>query len=339
MCIFCKIKRGFEQVVAPIVTIGEKIGEEVAGPIKQVVDVVVDAHVNVYDNTIGQVASAREREPILSANSETSETTEAELFDLSQISIELVEGTDAADLLSSQNPLAITFLDGKAGDDSMYGGAGIDALFGQAGNDVLYGGGSIDLLHGAEGNDTIYGGNGLSDTADDADLVFGGEGNDVIYGNGGTDILFGEAGDDLIYGGVGNDTLVGGNGADTLIGGEGADVIIGGRGNDHLWGGEGADVFLFGHDDKAIGATRFQGAEKDIIYDFEVGVDKLYFWQTSTLQWKGYDTLFTGATGVYASHTPEGTLLSVETDGLGGFDYSVLLVGVNTISIQDIGFY
>jgi Ca2+-binding RTX toxin-like protein len=75
-----------------------------------------------------------------------------------------------------------------------------------------------------------------------------GYGADVLTGNGLANLLDGGANGDEISGGGGNDT------------------IIGGAGDDLLTGGTGADVFKFAAD---FGA--------DIIFDFEVGVDKLSF--------------------------------------------------------------
>ena len=60
--------------------------------------------------------------------------------------------------------------------------------------------------------------------------------------------------------------LIGGNGNDKLFGGADADVLTGGKGKDVMSGGSGADVFVFG-----------PGSHKDIITDFEDGVDVMDF--------------------------------------------------------------
>jgi Ca2+-binding RTX toxin-like protein len=94
------------------------------------------------------------------------------------------------------------------------GGDGADWLDGEAGRDVLYGG---------AGNDTI---NGYKPdlTSGPGDWIDGGDGNDLIGGNAGNDRIFGGAGDDYIstrfnYAGIdgGRDILSGGDGADTFV--------------------------------------------------------------------------------------------------------------------------
>ncbi|WP_270937182.1 calcium-binding protein, partial [Falsiroseomonas oryzae] len=80
-----------------------------------------------------------------------------------------------------------------------------------------------------------------------------------------------EALDDLLRGQGGDDLLLGGAGGDRLFGDEGADTVIGGYGRDVLFGGEGADVFRY------LAAADSTRAARDLIRDFEVGVDALDF--------------------------------------------------------------
>ncbi|WP_417261627.1 Hint domain-containing protein [Celeribacter sp.] len=76
-------------------------------------------------------------------------------------------------------------------DDYLDGGAGNDTIYGGAGDDTILGGTGDDLLFGEDGDDTIFGGKG-------ADTIDGGAGNDTIYAGGG----------DTITGGTGNDTII-----------------------------------------------------------------------------------------------------------------------------------
>lgn len=125
------------------------------------------------------------------------------------------------------------------GNDKLYGGAFNDHLTGRAGNDELFGYGETDLLEGGKGNDKLYGGGG----------------NDTLKGDDGADLLDASIGDDVLSGGTGNDTLIGGSGYDELS------------------GGAGTDRFVF--------KTRFDSPrdpisnQKDRIFDFQNGVDKL----------------------------------------------------------------
>ncbi|MCE6901744.1 GA-like domain-containing protein [Acinetobacter baumannii] len=102
------------------------------------------------------------------------------------------------------------YIDGQAGDDTIYGTSGDDYLVGGEGNDILHGGAGNDYLLGGAGNDTLNGGAGN-------DTLYGGAGNDTLNGGDGNDILNGGAGNDILNGGAGNDILTGGLGVDTLI--------------------------------------------------------------------------------------------------------------------------
>ncbi len=90
---------------------------------------------------------------------------------------------------------------------------------GRSGNDGIWGGGGDDTIFGASGPDTIYGGAGN-------DKIDGGIGTDKLDGGAGNDSLFGNDGNDSLYGQDGNDTVNGGNGTDSLNGGNGTNVVL-----------------------------------------------------------------------------------------------------------------
>lgn len=69
-----------------------------------------------------------------------------------------------------------TRLDGRGGNDKIYGGSGSDIIYGGPGNDLLFGGDGTDKLYGDAGNDILMGGFG-------ADIVYGGSGEDLITGS------------------------------------------------------------------------------------------------------------------------------------------------------------
>lgn len=208
------------------------------------------------------------------------------------------------------------YLDGRDGDDKLYGfryndtligGAGNDYIEGNAGNDTIDAGSEDDIviagaendsILGGDGNDLLYGGDLVQRNTDGRDTIRGGLGNDTIYGGfeddyldgeGGDDVLFGDDGNDKIYGEDGNDQMNGGNGhdfmdggigSDTLSGGNGTDILIGDGGHDHLSGGDGNDT-LRGNDgnDTLIG-----GADHDSLYGGS-GADVF-------VCGLGYDTIF-----------------------------------------------
>jgi hypothetical protein len=91
-------------------------------------------------------------------------------------------------------------MDGKAGDDRLYG---------QGGNDVMHGGDGIDALFGGTGSDVLNGDTG-------SDYLDGGAGRDWVVGGDGNDRLRGGDGDDLLIGGIGDDNFNGGAGADAF---------------------------------------------------------------------------------------------------------------------------
>lgn len=82
------------------------------------------------------------------------------------------------------------------------------------------------------------------------------------------DTLVGGASDDAVLGSDGDDILLGGAGHDTLQGGSGSDVLNGGKGADVLTGGAGDDFFVF-----AKKADLGTGKQRDVIVDFEAGID------------------------------------------------------------------
>jgi len=96
------------------------------------------------------------------------------------------------------------------------GTAGADAITG----DVR----TANSLYGGAGDDALSG--GLRD-----DRLAGGAGNDRLNGNAGHDQLIGGEGDDELNGGAGNDRLEGGGGTDRLIGGWGDDTFVFRRGD------------------------------------------------------------------------------------------------------------
>lgn len=205
-----------------------------------------------------------------------------------------VKGTAASELLT-----------GNDGNDTITGGGGSDTVLASAGNDKIYTGGGNDRINAGPGNDYIDGSSGtdtmlgglgddifIVNVATDQIIEFANQGFDTVrtalpsYSLGGNleglthlgDTAFkgignllnnrleGAGGADTVLGGAGNDTIYGQSGNDRLEGGVGNDRLFGGVGNDTLLGGDGTDLFVF----KAA-----DGAGKDLILDFKVGVDQI----------------------------------------------------------------
>ncbi|MEX0956670.1 MAG: tandem-95 repeat protein [Rhizobiaceae bacterium] len=159
----------------------------------------------------------------------------------------------------------------------------------------------------------VTAGNDILTGDPDGDTISGGGGNDIIFGYNGDDMLNGDDGDDLLLGEIGNDILNGGAGNDTLAGGAGLNTMTGGSGD---------DSFVIDP-----GAVQETGAV-DIITDFGDGSDVLDL--ADLLK----DLLGADATLVQAqdrvsarSDGAGGTIVSVDTDGLGDFVDVVTLQG------------
>lgn len=97
------------------------------------------------------------------------------------------------------------------GDDYYMGTPDAETVDGRGGNDSLYGGSGDDTLSGGDGNDILQGHSG----------------NDVLNGDAGADTINGGMGDDLITGGAGDDVFSSSDGTDTFVfgRGDGADIL------------------------------------------------------------------------------------------------------------------
>lgn len=203
---------------------------------------------------------------------------------LGRIGADRIYGGDGDDTISASDGDDLVY--GGNGNDSIGGGLGADMVSGGEGHDIIGGGNQNDWLEGNNGNDTVSGGRGNDSVfggvgddqmagGGDVDIVDGGDGNDNMGGGNGNDTMYGGAGDDLmgagnhddfLYGGSGNDFMGGGAGNDQLFGGDGIDRLNGGTGDDTMTGGAGADRFIF---------NSFVNGERDVIADFEDGIDRI----------------------------------------------------------------
>ena len=176
---------------------------------------------------------------------------------------ELIEGTNAPDVIDCRTSLTRHDIYGFGGADTIYGshyddfiagGDRNDSIFGGGGDDAIDGGAKDDIIHGEGGNDILFGGVGSSPasgvgcelalTAGSSYLTVGGSGDDTIYGGEGNDCIDAGSGEDAVFGEDGNDTIEGGNHSDMLDGGSGDDQIDGGWHTDTCVGGGGNDTLI-----------------------------------------------------------------------------------------------
>jgi VCBS repeat-containing protein len=231
-----------------------------------------------------------------------------------------------------------------ADDDTLHGGGGDDYVGSHGGNDWLYGDDGNDTVSGGVGNDRLFGGSGNDRLLGGSgkDRLDGGSGQDKLYGNSGNDTLSGGAGNDSLWGGSGQDRLDGGAGNDSLKGEAGNDRITGGLGRDKLWGGSGKDVFDF----NSVKESKV-GSQRDIIYDFKSGQDRIDLHDIDAntrlkgnqkFAWTGSEAPFlspkdgsaflkAGFTGKAGELRYENGLLMGDVNGDGRADFQIRIVG------------
>ena len=174
-------------------------------------------------------------------------------------------------------------VDLAAGDDTFWGGDGLDRVIGGVGTDQIDGGAGNDqfVVQNSDGSDDFDGGSGIdtydarlltgaltlnlttgearnggfTDSLTSIERALGGAGNDRITGDaannlfrgaGGVDVLAGLDGNDILAGEDGNDALYGNNNNDKLFGGDGVDYLSGGGGTDQLTGSFDIDLMTGG---------------------------------------------------------------------------------------------
>ncbi|CUH82440.1 M10 family metallopeptidase C-terminal domain-containing protein [Tropicibacter naphthalenivorans] len=216
-------------------------------------------------------------------------------------------------------------IDTLIGIEDLRGGDYNDRFTGLGGDSVLFGGAGSDWLFGLGGNDSLEGGAGN-------DKLLGGAGNDTMTGEDGIDVLLGDLGEDQLFGGAYNDHLRGGAGSDTLEGGAGRDVLIGGDFQGGFPGDSAADVFVF----NALSDSARGGGTRDIIRDFEVGLDLIDLSALpGTLNFIG-TARFSGTAGeLRYFNAGANTVIRVDGDGDGYGEFEIFANGLLTLTADD----
>ncbi|WP_309973086.1 VCBS domain-containing protein [Variovorax guangxiensis] len=152
-----------------------------------------------------------------------------------------IDGKAGGDTLSDGSFQSV--LVGSSGNDQLNGNAGSDLLIGGDNNDDLNGGAGNDVLRGGASNDNIDGGDGTEDLIDFSDPTVG-TGITFTLTQSGINTTFNGPGS------LGNDTyrniegVIGTSLADTITGSTSNDIIRGGAGNDTLDGAGGTGDLL-----------------------------------------------------------------------------------------------
>ncbi|MEN5036762.1 calcium-binding protein [Pseudomonas sp. TWI929] len=221
---------------------------------------------------------------------------------------------------------------------------GASHITGNSLDNLIYAGNGVNHIDGGAGIDTlaytyapVKGGKGITLTLSEstATTASGSSGADVVMGiekvigSNYADNLTGSRGDNVLDGGKGNDQLFGGDGNDTLIGGLGKDILA---------GGAGADIFKFG----ALAEMGTSSSTRDVISDFESGIDKIDLSALDANTTTSADNPFVSFIAANAAFTAAGQLkfsagvLYGNTDGDAAAEFSIQLTGVTTLTVNDL---
>ncbi|MFJ4453914.1 cadherin-like domain-containing protein [Pseudomonas sp. NPDC089392] len=221
---------------------------------------------------------------------------------------------------------------------------GASHITGNSLDNLIYAGNGVNHIDGGAGIDTlaytyapVKGGKGITLTLSEssATTASGSSGADVVMsienviGSNYADNLTGSHGDNVLDGGKGNDQLFGGDGNDTLIGGLGKDILT---------GGAGADIFKFG----ALAEMGTSSSTRDVITDFESGIDKIDLSALDANTTTSADNPFVSFIAANAAFTAAGQLkfsagvLYGNTDGDAAAEFSIQLTGVTTLTVNDL---
>lgn len=242
-------------------------------------------------------------------------------------------------------------INGGLGDDRITGSDQDDLILGGDGNDALVVTRGEDILIGGIGEDNLI----LADTSSQPGTFVVNLGTAMYHWNdAGTlsdegivaDVenvviesldsvaAAGDGGDNKLISGGGPTTLFGGDGNDTLLGGDGDDYLIGGRGQDVVDGGQGRDDIFAISDVENTGGSVFIGGG-NLVNDTSTGYDSIYYGSIGTYasidthaEALGLDTLVgtdsklvmhTGQNGFVEHYDMAGSLLGIDT--LSGFEH------------------
>jgi len=232
---------------------------------------------------------------------------------------------NGADVLRGFGGEVTGTINGGLGDDTFFvdqvdvvidGGADYDTVFTRA--DFVSGGGIESIV--------LQGAGDIDATGDtEANLMLGNKGDNE---------LIGLTGNDTLLGGDGDDILMGGGNLDALRGGRGDDILVGGGGKDIQFGGLGADVFKF----EAITDSGLLSTNRDVIQDFEIGVDLIDLSEltTAVFSFQGTGGLSgTGPSLTYAVTALGDALVRIDVDGDGTQDMQIVVANTGLLTADD----
>ena len=163
------------------------------------------------------------------------------------------------------------------------------------------------------------------------DSMAGTSGDDMMMGLDGADVMAAGRGEDMQMGGAGQDRILGGRGEDVLMGEAGNDRLLGGAGRDSLTGGAGADQFVFAKADLA--------GQMDVITDM-TAQDQIDLSRIDANGHQAGDDAFQFIGSAEFSSAGQlrfaGGVLQGDVDGDGVADLMVRVVGMHTLTLDDL---
>jgi Ca2+-binding RTX toxin-like protein len=150
------------------------------------------------------------------------------------------------------------------------------------------------------------------------------------------------AGAQLVGGASGGyDVFLGSGGNDTLVGRGGNDTLIGGEGQDQLTGGGGSDKFVF----ESVSASEV-GSKRDVITDFQIGIDKIDLRGIDARTMTSGDQAFTFVSTAtqnvqansitwYVDSASNRTIVQGDVNGDGAADFQIELSGQMNLTSSD----
>jgi Ca2+-binding RTX toxin-like protein len=143
-----------------------------------------------------------------------------------------------------------------------------------------------------------------------------------------------------VFGGKGDDVIIGSNAANVLKGGEGDDGLTGLRGRDVMTGGDGFDNFWF----LSLKDSGTTAKTRDVITDFTQGDDAISFEEIEArldrvFTFIGTEKFHHNGTGEFRFSFDHGnTIVSLDANGNGKADLTILLKGIHALDSNDFLF-
>ena len=222
-----------------------------------------------------------------------------------------LNGTSGNDSIDGRGQTEALIINGRAADDTIWGGSASDRLSGGAGSDYIYASPLDALVDGGAGKDTLDFSLYVADSSGQGvnARLFGGDLGLWPDQNGSEVFITGQIKNiENLVGSNYNDALMGNRAVNVINGGGGNDWVIAWGSGDFLIGGSGADKFAL---DNA-------GAKSTVIdFNYAAG-DRLYFDVAPEISWAA-------GSGLDANGVSHSAWIGTYEDRFGNVEQIILL--------------